>query len=119
MSNLFVRSGGVLVPVGGGGGGGGIISGPWTDMVFDNGWSGVSGQIPQYRTNGDRVELRGTLNKAGSTSVQFWTIPAGLWPFIHESFGVLASGSELATLTFTELGSANAFPPSSPSGDST
>ena len=60
---------------------GGVLTTPWTDVTFQNGWTNFGGgyQTCQYRKVGDIVYLRGLMTHATGNSVAF-TLPAGFRP---------------------------------------
>jgi hypothetical protein len=66
--------------------------GPWIDLAVENDWLAGTQGGPQYRVNGDMVELRGSLQDGTSGLVAF-TMPANVTPPQEYRFAVAGTTS--------------------------
>jgi hypothetical protein len=71
-------------------------SSAWTNLTLLNGWANeASGiQAAQYRLVGDRVEVRGSITKSGTTGTNPFNLPVGCRPpaLLRQSLGVMQTG---------------------------
>ncbi len=56
------------------------VPGTWTNLGAANGWTNATTQIPQYRINSTRLELRGFATAGVTGTNVVWTLPAGYRP---------------------------------------
>jgi hypothetical protein len=71
-------------------------SSAWTNLTLLNGWANeASGIQPaQYRLVGDKVEVRGSITKSGTTGTNPFNLPVGCRPpaLLRQSLGVMQTG---------------------------